>query len=652
MTGMLFDRTSEQPWAKPSAPSDRTRTVPRQADVALPKRSLLGDILPKSVDLPPPSRPNRPARFKMTCSFQDFFQQKASRSSTEVAFLVGQDLEFKIVDTQAGDADLFPEPGWNWTLVSGEGHKGVQTGATWKVFRGEGSYLKTNDLFPGKWTLIARNRLRGESCSMRLVGTSIDSWELFQSILPDGRIDPDAYLQRLDRCMEVDSSGATCGGSADPAGPRELARKGGDPQLLRSRLEKRLEPTKGLKRIPVQALFTDLRSLLNFRLRVFLAVVDGKWHLTDWSCPEIEGYTGWFVGGAFEGGLGDKAAIQKAFEAWENGNRYPRGSVHWRVVVESEAFEVSGFFGTSGRTDLDVISEDLQYVGTGLMALQLSANPIAIGVGKVGSNLCFAASSAMRIYERWSQGFNSLHDWLQNGMDLAVVAFSVLGMRGPLPKLAPKEEVVRVIGVGEMLKTLVANGKKMSMLGKIEFLGGTSMIFVCHFQAGAGIVAIANRKDLTTGEKVVELTKALGLLLVQDALMFLIMRRDLSHQVHLEGAAPPPVTASPKPSVGLPEASGKAGGTGVGGREISRGETSHNEPGKNLEGSLPESETGHGKLSSSEKPEGSGNKGNSGEEGAPNTPKKEANPTPEEQPEGSKGRRMQETKSPLKRSPS
>ncbi|HOX51340.1 MAG TPA: hypothetical protein PKY05_07620 [Fibrobacteria bacterium] len=608
MSGMLFDRATDQPWTTLESPADRTRTVQGQMTEAARQKSpgaigmpssLPLDVMPKAVSLPPPSRPNRPARFKMVCSFQDFFQQKASKSSSEVAYLVGQDLEFKIVDTQMGDDALFPEPGWKWTLISGEGHLGIAAGSTWKVFRGNGSYLKTNDLFPGKWTLIAYNRLRGESCSMRLVGATMETWNLFKDILPDGRIDPDAYLNRLNQCLESDASGESCGGASESSGPRELARKGTDAELLRSRLEKRLEPSKGLKRIPVQALFTDLKSMLNFRLRVFLSIVDGKWHLTDWSCPEIEGFTGWFVGGSVEVGHGNEKAIRKAFKAWEDGNRYPRGSVHWRVVVENEPFEIHGSFGTSGQTDLDVFVEGLQYAGTGLMALQLAPHPLLKGVGKIGSNLCFAASSGLRIYQRWNQGYNTLHDWLMNGMDLAVVAFSILGMRSPSPKIAPQGEIVKVIGVGKMLETVIANGKKMSMLGRIELSGGFLMIVACHVQAGAGILAIANRKDLTTGEKVAELTKVLGMLLVQDALMFLIMRRDLSQQVHMEGAEPPAATPSPKPLAGHPETSGKTDGTSVGGRELPVGEKPNAGSGEHLETPHAETATENGKSSES-----------------------------------------------------
>ncbi|QQS06792.1 MAG: hypothetical protein IPK50_07790 [Fibrobacterota bacterium] len=277
--------------------------------------------------------------------------------------------------------------------------------------------------------MIARHRLRRESCSIVLAGRSTDDWSVFKGIMPKARLDPDGYLERMSKCLRVSPLGNRCEEAADPSDGSELPTMGATSWEVHGRLEKRLEKTKGLPRLPLQALYTNLETGKNYALRVFLAVVDGKWLLTDWSSPEMFGRTGWFEGGAFVGDEGDREGILKAIKAWEDGNRYGFGSIHWRVLVPSVAFELHGGFSTTGTTDLDEASHFLQYVGTAGMAAEWVPNKIVKKAGKVVANLSFAISSGLNIYQRWNQGFNSFSDWTENGLDLLVIALTLVGLK-------------------------------------------------------------------------------------------------------------------------------------------------------------------------------------------------------------------------------
>lgn len=498
---------------------------------ALPTSSVpnpvvdLKDVLPAAVpSKPEPSRPARPARYKIVCSYQNFFEQQRSSSSSRVVFLKGQDLEFRIVDTEQGDADDFPTADWVWSLVKITSARRQERKES-STFLGSGTYLRTNDLFLGEWRLIAKHRLRRESCSIVLVGRSTNDWSIFKGILPKARLDPDGYLERMSKCLRVNMLGNRCEEAADPSDGTELPTVGADSWEVHARLEKRLARTKGQPRIPIQALYTDLSAGRNYALRVFLAVVDGKWLLTDWSCPTMFGRTGWYEGGAFVGDEGDREGILKAIKAWEDGNRYGFGSIHWRVLVPTVAFELQGAFSTSGTTDLDEFSQGLQYVGTAGMFAELAPNPAVKGAGKVVVNLSFAVSSGLNIYQRWSQGFNSFTDWMENGLDLLVIALTLAGIKRETSEIFAKAGVRNAQALAEAGEEVIVSGKKWSALAKFEFGAGIGMVAVCHVTAFRTVRDIQRRTDLTPAQKVDLLVEALELLVLQDLIMIVTLTK-------------------------------------------------------------------------------------------------------------------------------
>jgi len=510
------------------APSDHTSTgkQPRPTTdldvLGAPVPSIrypgLDDVLPAALpSTPEPYRPTNNARFKIVCSYQNFFEQKSSSSSSRVVFLKGQDLEFRIVDTKRGDADDFLTENWVWSLVRIVSAR-RQERQEKSTILGSGTYLRTNDLFLGEWRLIAKHRLRRESCSIVLVGRSVNDWSIFKGIMPKARLDPDGYLERLSTCLRVNSLGNTCDEAADPTDGRELPTFGATSWDVHEHLEKRLAKTKGLPRIPMQALYTSLETGKNYALRVFLAIVDGKWLLTDWSCPTAPGMTGWFEGGTFVGEEGDREGILKAIKAWEDGNRYGFGSIHWRVLVPTLAFELKGGFTTTGKTDLDVVSEVMQYLGTAGMAVGLSKSPLG-QAGRVVANLSFAVSSGTNIYQKWSQGFNSFSDWMENGLDLLVLALTLAGLKKEASEVFAKAGVKNAEALSGAAQEVVVAGKKWTAMAKFEVGAGLGMMAVCHLTAWRTVSDIQQRKDLTPAQKVDLLVDALELLVVQDLIL-------------------------------------------------------------------------------------------------------------------------------------
>lgn len=498
----------------------------------------LKDVLPAALPSTPEQfRPTRAARYKIICSYQNFFEQQNSSSRSFVHFMVGQELEFTIVDTHRGDEELLPFDSWKWSLVPGGGKTGKS-----RTLPGVGSRLRTNELEPGDWSLIASCRNRNESCSIRLVGDSFKDWKFVAPLMPKARMDPDAYASRLSSCLEKDSEGKTCGGAADPSDGNELAKIGVDAELVLERLESRIAKTEGLMRYPIQALYTHRPTLKSYALRAFLSVVDGKWMITDWTCPEAQGQTGWFFGGKYEGGSkqSDQGAIREAFKSWEDGNRYPDGTVNWRVLTPADQFELHGYFQTNGNTDIDEAVEWFNLAGTAFLGVSVVPTPQTKAIGGIGAGICFATSSGLNLYQRTSQGFNTRHDLLENGMDLAMIALSMLGVPRIAGNYLAKVHSGKLQVFGEGLESLFLHGKKVEVLARLETGAGKLLFLVCGAQAIRSVKSILHRQDLSTNEKFHLLVETLGLFALQGLLTVVSRRTDKYVKYPTRSAESPP----------------------------------------------------------------------------------------------------------------
>ncbi|MBK8800724.1 MAG: hypothetical protein IPN71_01430 [Fibrobacteres bacterium] len=209
-------------------------------------------------------------------------------------------------------------------------------------------------------------------------------------------------------------------------------------------------------------------------------------------------------------------------------------------MTPADQFELHGYFQTNGNTDIDEIAEGFNLTGTGLLGVSVVPTPQTKAIGGIGAGLCFATSSGLNLYQRTSQGFNTRHDLLENGMDLAMIALSLSGAPRIAGNYLAKVHTGKLQVFGEGLESLFLHGKKVVVLAKLEVGAGRSLLCVCGIQAIQSVGSIVGRDDLSTDEKFHLLVETLGLFALQGLLMVVSRRTDKYVKYPTRSAESPP----------------------------------------------------------------------------------------------------------------
>src|SRR5690554_2391295 len=145
-----------------------------------------------------------------------------------------------------------------------------------------------------------------------------------------------------------------------------------------------------------------------------------RWRLIDWTNPAYRNATG-----SYEStGESHEEAISNALSAWNSGNRYPKGHLHYEVDIPHRSVTLNEGFDTNGRNFWDSISTWLGYTALGLVAAGLMFIPVA-GQGAAVTLLLSASmvtstgSAVINIATRHADGFGDGREDLFDGLTIA-----------------------------------------------------------------------------------------------------------------------------------------------------------------------------------------------------------------------------------------
>jgi hypothetical protein len=169
---------------------------------------------------------------------------------------------------------------------------------------------------------------------------------------------------------------------------------------LRAKTKVLLDETFARRREPIAALHIEHATGTKRQLNMFVAAMlrgDEKvgWRLVDWTNPaHRNGYDWWYGEGKT-----DKEAIDAAIKSWDSQNRFPPGTIRFRVprTVLNEPISTYYEFETDGASTWDSIIGAL-----GIIAL--TTGVIAMGVATLGLGVPAATAASIAAYATLTSG--------------------------------------------------------------------------------------------------------------------------------------------------------------------------------------------------------------------------------------------------------
>jgi hypothetical protein len=231
-----------------------------------------------------------------------------------------------------------------------------------------------------------------------------------------------------------------------------------------SALKGRLKSTEGWARYPIGAVHLETTTQQRSPLRVFIAeprtapIREYQLKLVDWTNPLDRTRTGEYEAS----GDTPPETLRKLIKAWDSGNRYPDGSMAYKVPFYVAVTDMDGQFATDGSSTWDSITTFLDWLALGAAVV---AGVVTLVAPVPGSQfVSFAiwtsifsstAAATINIAQRHAEGFGNFRDDAFDGLTILSNIFAAgsaawIRQGSVLTRTSPGGKILKFCLIGQI----------------------------------------------------------------------------------------------------------------------------------------------------------------------------------------------------------